>query len=94
MPKGWPKLFVVVDYTCEQNEPSKPFKDLMTAKNLKDLRKQAIEAYKECFVMDEHEYEEDEITFRTGKEANHEWYCDYELTHDSHSFILLTEVKV
>jgi len=98
MPK---KLFVVMHYCCEQNEPSKPQKNIIVIYNpyIKELREYAEKHLERPDLDDSNEYDSKgnpvamKLKVRKSKK-NKVHYSDYEATYDDNTFILFTEVKV
>lgn len=98
MPK---KLFVVMHYRSEQNEPSKPQKDILVIYRpyIKELRKYAEKHLEKPDLDDSNEYDDKgnpvamKLEVRKLKK-NEAHYSDYEATYDDNTFILFTEVKV
>jgi len=82
------KLFVVVQYSCDQNEPSKPARQLLA---IEDVRvEQELLSYAKS-VLTEPEDEEKDLELNTTHWPE---YADYVASYDQLSFILFTEVQL
>jgi len=82
------RLFVVVRYSCDQNEPSKPAKQLLA---IEDNRiEQELLAYAKAELTEPDEFDGD-IRLDTTTWSD---YGDYVATYDELVFILFTEVTL
>lgn len=82
------RLFVVVQYTCDQNEPSKPARQLLA---IEDNRiEQELLSYAKA-VLTEPEDNEKDLDLNT---TTWESYADYVATYDEQTFVLFTEVSL
>ena len=82
------RLFVVVRYSCDQNEPSKPAKQLLA---IEDNRiEQELLAYAKAELTEPDEFDGD-IRLDTTTWSD---YGDYVATYDREDFILFTEVTL
>ena len=82
------KLFVVVQYSCDQNEPSKPARQLLA---IEDVRvEQELLSYAKS-VLTEPEYEEKDLELNTTHWPE---YADYVASYDQLEFVLFTEVSL
>jgi len=82
------RLFVVVRYSCDQNEPSKPAKQLLA---IEDNRiEQELREYAKAELTEPDEFDGD-IRLDTTTWSD---YGDYVATYDELVFILFTEVTL
>jgi len=82
------KLFVVVQYSCDQNEPSKPNKQLLA---IEDNRvEQELLSYAKA-VLTEPEDNQKDLELDTTHWSE---YADYVATYDELEFVLFTEVSL
>ena len=82
------RLFVVIRYSCDQNEPSKPAKQLLA---IEDNRiEQELLAYAKAELTEPDEFDGD-IRLDTTTWSD---YGDYVATYDELVFILFTEVTL
>jgi hypothetical protein len=82
------RLFVAISYSCDQNEPSKPAKQLLA---IEDTRvEQELLAYAKAELTEPEEHDGD-LTLNTTHWPE---YADYVASYDQLSFILFTEVTL
>jgi hypothetical protein len=82
------KLFVVVQYSCGQNEPSKPDKQLLA---IEDNRvEQELLSYAKTFLTEPEDNKKDLKLDTTTWDC----YADFVATYDEQEFLLFTEVSL